>query len=363
MDNLTHSLVGLTLGRTRLGRASPLAVPGLVVAANLPDLDIVVRPFGGSAAYLEYHRGVTHALVGIVAQALLFTVLWWWLERRVAPDRAAPGPFAKGGPFAPIAVGLLTHPLLDFLNVYGIRPWLPFDGTWIYGDLVFVVDPWGWLGLGAIAALAGPRSRGGDVGWAVVAVAATSVLYGVGRDRVPVGLLVAWPAAVLAIAAARGLGAGARRPRVVLSVGALLLAGYLATLAGLRHRAASLALDDVRPRLHAGETVVDVSRSPSPGDPRSWTVIVETDRRVLWETVDLSAGTTSLREAPLGLDDPRVGRAAATRAGRAWRAFVRHPTARVREVNGVEVVELSDARYWFTDWCTVVVPSAASDRE
>ena len=39
MDNLTHSLVGAVLGQLGLKKRTGLAVPTLVIAANLPDID------------------------------------------------------------------------------------------------------------------------------------------------------------------------------------------------------------------------------------------------------------------------------------------------------------------------------------
>jgi inner membrane protein len=35
---------------------------------------------------------------------------------------------------------MATHPLLDYTNTYGLRPFLPFDGMWYYGDLLFIFD-------------------------------------------------------------------------------------------------------------------------------------------------------------------------------------------------------------------------------
>ncbi len=42
-------------------------------------------------------------------------------------------------------LGVATHPLLDWLNTYGIRLLMPLDPRWFYGDAVFIVDPWIWL--------------------------------------------------------------------------------------------------------------------------------------------------------------------------------------------------------------------------
>ena len=46
------------------------------------------------------------------------------------------------------ALGVVTHPVLDWLNNYGMRWLMPFDGRWFYGDALFIIDPWVWLVLG-----------------------------------------------------------------------------------------------------------------------------------------------------------------------------------------------------------------------
>src|SRR5260370_18569475 len=37
---------------------------------------------------------------------------------------------------------MYTHPALDYGNAYGLRPFLPWDGTWYYGDLLPIIDPY-----------------------------------------------------------------------------------------------------------------------------------------------------------------------------------------------------------------------------
>jgi inner membrane protein len=173
MDNLTHSLLGAALAKTRLGRASPLATPALIIAANLPDIDLLAWLFGGKAAYLLHHRGITHSVLGIALEIVLLFLLLRWIERRRAGSHPRAVHVDRGLGVA-ILVGLISHVLLDSLNSYGLRPWLPFDGTWYYGDLVFVVEPWMWLIFGAAACLPGPHSRAGDVTYALLALGCQS---------------------------------------------------------------------------------------------------------------------------------------------------------------------------------------------
>ena len=42
-------------------------------------------------------------------------------------------------------IAILSHPILDTLNTYGVRWLMPFSGKWFYGDTLFIVDPWLWL--------------------------------------------------------------------------------------------------------------------------------------------------------------------------------------------------------------------------
>ena len=60
MDNLTHSLVGWMLSRAGIDRKIPRAAPLMIVAANIPDLDVVSLA-GGPLSYLTWHRSYTHA--------------------------------------------------------------------------------------------------------------------------------------------------------------------------------------------------------------------------------------------------------------------------------------------------------------
>jgi inner membrane protein len=93
------------------------------------------------------------------------------------------------------ALSVLTHPTLDFLNNYGIRWLMPFDGSWFYGDALFIIDPWIWMLL-AFASLASwwpgrARPPAPRAGWparaALIAVGvyATAMLT-VGRTARPV---------------------------------------------------------------------------------------------------------------------------------------------------------------------------------
>src|SRR5215831_2293712 len=74
VDNLTHTLFGLTLARTPLGRSGRGVTTALVLASNVPDADIVMTA-SGNASYLQWHRGPTHGLLGIVVLGTLVALL------------------------------------------------------------------------------------------------------------------------------------------------------------------------------------------------------------------------------------------------------------------------------------------------
>jgi hypothetical protein len=42
--------------------------------------------------------------------------------------------------FAVAFVAIATHPVLDWMNAYGVRPWLPFNTKWYYGDTLYVLE-------------------------------------------------------------------------------------------------------------------------------------------------------------------------------------------------------------------------------
>lgn len=133
MDNLTHSLTALMLVRAGLDRMSPRATLIAVLAANLPDADVVAG-FGGSHAYLDAHRGITHSVFALPVMALV-PVLVAGLIRR-------PADFRWGRAWIVSAIALVSHLLLDWTNIYGIRLLTPQSSEFFRLDIASVVDPW-----------------------------------------------------------------------------------------------------------------------------------------------------------------------------------------------------------------------------
>jgi len=142
VDNLTHTLFGLTLSRTALGRAGRGVTTALVIASNAPDVDIVTAVRGG-ASYLQWHRGPTHGPFGVIVLGLLTAVLVR-AGQRIVDRRGRRAPEDPEAPFGMLVaasmVGIVCHILMDFPTSYGTRLLSPFSWHWFATDLMPIVD-------------------------------------------------------------------------------------------------------------------------------------------------------------------------------------------------------------------------------
>jgi inner membrane protein len=177
MDNLTHGLAGAVLGQMGLKRKTGLAMPTLIIGANIPDIDAVATLLG--TQQLALRRGVTHGPVALLVLPLLLwgAMLAWdrWRSRRLAkPGRAAGSarvPVHAGWLLALACIGTLSHPLLDWMNSYGIRLLAPFSSEWFAANTLFIIDLWLWLALIAGVWMSRRRERRGHAGWRSPALA------------------------------------------------------------------------------------------------------------------------------------------------------------------------------------------------
>lgn len=147
MDNLTHSLVGAVMGQAGLKRKTGLGMPALIIGANLPDVDAACFFWLEGTEHLGFRRGITHGPPALVILPLILAGLLWGFERWQAkrgtrPEKRVTVHF--GWLYALSFLGALSHPLLDWMNVYGVRFWEPFAPTWSYGDTLFIIDVWLW---------------------------------------------------------------------------------------------------------------------------------------------------------------------------------------------------------------------------
>lgn len=152
MDNLTHSLVGALIGQAGLKKKTGLAMPALIVGANLPDVDAACLFWLEGVEHLGFRRGITHGPPAMILLPLILAGALWWFDKWQAKRGTRPEgrlPVSFKWLYLLGFVACLTHPALDWLNVYGIRLLEPFSSRWFYGDTLFIIDVWLWALMGA----------------------------------------------------------------------------------------------------------------------------------------------------------------------------------------------------------------------
>jgi inner membrane protein len=346
--------VGATISKAGAERATPLATATLVIAANAPDIDVAAYTHGAYFA-LSFRRGITHGLPAtlLLPFVVAAVVLGWdrWVRRRRSPESEA----ARPGPVLALSfVGLLTHPALDWMNTYGMRWLLPFDGAWTYGDALFIIDPWLWLGLGSAVFLATSRGRTARMGWGTLGLLTTLLVL---LAPLPLTVRVLWTAGLAAVvmAAARGWPEGRRgrqRLAAALGVAAAVYIGAMVTSDVFAHRAVLRAAEG------AGLEVRDLMVAPTPGNPLVAGVEVLTEDGFVpgthrWlgaPTVELHPERmVPLRRGPSGVSpeelDGIVSAAGDVPDAHYWLDWARYPYVRVEPDGPGWLVTFRDARY------------------
>jgi inner membrane protein len=299
MDNLTHTAIGLYLSRIGLGRWSPHGTAIVLLAANIPDID-VVSAAGGPLNYLAYHRHLTHSLLLLPVMAWAAVVVVRLVGRK---------PVRWTWAFFAAVLGVASHLALDWTNVYGIRLLLPFSSRWLRADTTGVVDLWIWavLALG-IAAPFLARLVGSEIGSSTA------------RERHH-GRGFAWFAllAVLLYDCARGV----------------LHARAVASLAS---------------RLYDGAVPERIAAMPDPLNPLKWRGIVETQGSYVIQDLNLAMDPVSGRGAIFHKPDsePAIDAARLSPAFQGFLRFSQYPVWRVTPYPALEngkLVEASDLRF------------------
>ncbi|HSG34409.1 MAG TPA: metal-dependent hydrolase, partial [Sphingomonadaceae bacterium] len=98
MDNLTHSLVGALIGQAGLKRKTGLAMPALIIGANLPDVDAACFFWLDGVEHLGFRRGITHGppamlLLPLVLAGILYGYDKWQERRGKRPEGRLPVSF------------------------------------------------------------------------------------------------------------------------------------------------------------------------------------------------------------------------------------------------------------------------------
>jgi inner membrane protein len=308
VDPLTHTLVGANLASTRLGRASRLAPAALIIGANFPDLDALTYVFASSDFSLGVRRGWTHGLLALLVLPFVLTalLLLWGRFRRAADDAPPLRPYRLLGLSA---LAILTHPFLDWLNTYGMRWLMPFDGRWSYGDSVYIMDPWLWLLLAVPWMLARRPRPGLIVLWAVIA---SLLLFAVSsrslQHAAMVGAISLIPFLAL-LWRPRGdpLAARQRWGTIAVAAGSIYIAGMLVLQAATVREVERLLSGSGG----GGELLM---AGPMPANPLKWDIVYGEDDRYRFATFDW--------RGELVIDPHSVPRA--TREG-IWQTVKDHP--------------------------------------
>jgi inner membrane protein len=272
MFNSTHTLVGLALARGGLDRWSRHAGWTAVIASNLPDIDIVAGLYD-MPAYIEYHRGITHSFVGIPVLSIALAAAMFRFT----------GNFLRT--FVIALLSMSAHLFLDYLNTYGVRPFLPFDGTWFYGDALFVIDP------------------------------------------------VFDAALIAALVAGHFL---QKRRRQLALIGLTVVALYVGLCLELR----SLSRSHLAGFQKAGV-------SPTPLNPFQWIGLIDNPTDVSVVTITPLRGIVDTPQPfPKAPGDEIVAHAAASRSGKAFHGFARFPVTNVESRNSRFFVTFFDVRFF-----------------
>jgi inner membrane protein len=334
MDNLAHTLAGLALAEAGLKRRTGLATATLAIAANLPDVDALIYLVGDGPDALAFRRGWTHGPIAMVVLPVLLTgiMLLWSRALRGGPGHRRT-PVSPGWLFIIALIGVLSHPLLDVMNSYGVRLLMPFSDRWFYGDALFIIDPWLWLTLGVgivVSRWRGRRTR----------EASTGVALARGRSSREVPTDAQW----------------ATRPARVAIVVLVIYAGVMLVTGRVARQIVERQAGDPAVRAMAGPVAVTPFRRQ-----------IVRDLGESYESGELTFGPgpryTMIDRVQKQRDVSGVSAAARTDDGAAFLTWARFPYFITEQVGDSIRVRMSDARYADAlgrGWASVVVTVPAS---
>jgi membrane-bound metal-dependent hydrolase YbcI (DUF457 family) len=332
VDNLTHSLFGLTLARAGLGRRLPHATATLIVASNIPDIDIAAGLRDG-VDYLAAHRGPTHGPLGVVGLGLLTAALisgWRRIGRRWArspvDDR---GTRQFVGIWVLAMIGIASHVLMDLPTSYGTRLLSPFVWTWYALDWMPIIDVYLWLVLiGALVA----GSRLGQQRAALIALG-----------------LMAFDYSARAMLHQRALTAGAFFNADGVHAPCITAPTLIA------HSGGTLA------RGTESDMCLEAAALPTFLSPFTWRIIREHSNGYELSDRHVFGQATTIASTWLPSDSgPEVDRVGATRPGRVYLDFARFPLAELVDRSAVlTTVQLFDARFVMMPLNTRRLPASA----
>jgi inner membrane protein len=303
MDNVTHTLTAVALSQAGFHRKTRFATVALILAASVPDVD-VVSSFASSAAYLKYHRGLSHSILGATALAGVVAAAVYFWGRRAAPSKKKDVPPLNLRWLALAAwTGAASHVLLDLTNSYGVRLLEPFSSRWFAWDIMSIVDP--LLLLILVVGLGAP------------------LLFRVISEEV-----------------------GARKPGF--EKGAIAALGLMAALWGLRGFAHARVTSLLDSHSYYEENPERLGAFPSPFNPFQWTGVAETESAI--HVLPVSALDSDIdmeRDRVFHKPDSTPALTIATKAPTAeiFLDFARFPWAEVEDSGEGYDVRILDLRF------------------
>jgi inner membrane protein len=155
MDSITQIALGSAVGIAVMGRQTSVWKAALWggLCGTLPDLDVLID-HGDAIRNMTLHRTESHSLFYL---SLVSPLLAWLVSR-----------IQRGASFRrwwlATWLALVTHPLLDWLTVYGTQLGLPFTDFPFAVGSIFVIDPLYTLPLavGVVAAVVAAGKRPGS---------------------------------------------------------------------------------------------------------------------------------------------------------------------------------------------------------
>lgn len=342
MDPIAHTLVGAALAQTGLGRKTAYGTAALVIGANLPDID-GISMLAGLDPSLLFRRGWTHGILALVLLPLVLTGLLVLWNRLKKPWSDGP-PLRTGVLLGLSYFALATHPTLDWLNTYGMRWLMPFEGRWYYGDTLFITDPWIWLVLGGVVFLFRSRRLASLAAWATLAGLWMLLLFGA-PGLWPAKIL--WCAALIVFIVMRVRGVGREEftanRLAVCAIAAVFL--YIVAMFGTARYARSATEKDLAARgVHLERLMV----GPVPVTPFVKDVVAQTPEGYRYGKARLLPRfelELTPKTLPLLEESPAVQEAIAAPTVRGFMNWARFPFADVEESTTGFTVYLLDARY------------------
>jgi inner membrane protein len=355
LDNLTHSLVGLTAAKAGLERLSPGASLLCILAANSPDSDVAILLFGDRWDYLQHHRGITHAIIGTAFLALLLPLIFYGIDRLWARVRRHPPKVKFRGLLIASLIVSATHPLLDWTNNYGVRPLLPWSPRWFYGDLVFIIDPFMWVVLGGAAFLLVSKTKVSKFVWTTIAAIITFLIVFIPRagDLTNRTFLIGfWVVALVLIIVLFVTGARERWGSKIAFAAFAVVLLYWASLAILHGRALDRGEEEAQ-RIAApnSETVGRLAVMPTLANPLRWDCVFETDlatyRFPIMVNGNTPAGRVIRYQKPTGALAAALEEISGQKPSQVFLGFARFPVARLADPSCTTqtLVQLADLRY------------------